>query len=350
MGSIAIGFLYFVSNESVWLQYVLGSCCILIYAVPIPISYLINESRVKDTIISSGWLKGFQSIFYSAEKIRQLRRESFLSSLASSQKSSSRGDFPQNEAQHGTLFHKRKRECDAVPSVTKPSSSLKLCANHVKRESTIPYYKKPMEKSHTEKYEYIVEDIEQAELRNVMVATSSVFESYDLSMSIKPKTPIAVHESTDQIKIKNQEARYDQLFKFRNNAEINDFKKFSRNYLLNDLLTILNANHVEIQYCKYLECLNDFEMCLERHIISNRSFDVLTSLMNAWCLRNMRGINLQNTKYEDDKQKIATFEITKSTSELQLQQRKQVLQLLFANISNEVNFVKYLKILNAIDT
>ena len=83
IGSVFIGIAYFVSNKSILQEYILGTCCIMIYAVPIPISYLINESRVKDTIISKGWLEGFKSIFYSEEKIRHIRRQDFISEFVS---------------------------------------------------------------------------------------------------------------------------------------------------------------------------------------------------------------------------------------------------------------------------
>jgi polynucleotide 5'-kinase involved in rRNA processing len=48
------------------------------YSVPIPMSYLLNEKRVKDIIIQDGWIKGIKSIFYSTEKIRKLEANRFL--------------------------------------------------------------------------------------------------------------------------------------------------------------------------------------------------------------------------------------------------------------------------------
>ena len=48
------------------------------YSVPIPMSYLLNEKRVKDIIIQDGWITGIKSIFYSTEKIRKLEANRFL--------------------------------------------------------------------------------------------------------------------------------------------------------------------------------------------------------------------------------------------------------------------------------
>ena len=51
---------------------------IMVYSIPIPMSYLLNEKRVKAAIIQSGWIAGIKSIFYSTEKIRKLETERFL--------------------------------------------------------------------------------------------------------------------------------------------------------------------------------------------------------------------------------------------------------------------------------
>ena len=41
-----------------------------------------TESRVKDTIIDSGWTEGFKSVFYSPAKIRRLEQEKAVSAFA----------------------------------------------------------------------------------------------------------------------------------------------------------------------------------------------------------------------------------------------------------------------------
>ena len=48
---------------------------VLMYAIPIPLAYLVNESRVRSTILAAGWIEGIKSIFYSSEKILNLERE-----------------------------------------------------------------------------------------------------------------------------------------------------------------------------------------------------------------------------------------------------------------------------------
>ena len=64
------------------------------YAVPIPLSYLINESRVRDTIIADGWIDGIKSIFYSPEKIRNLEREKTENSPIRSQNNIGKNNPP----------------------------------------------------------------------------------------------------------------------------------------------------------------------------------------------------------------------------------------------------------------
>ena len=76
------------------------------YSVPIPISYLINESRVKDTIISSGWVEGFKSIFHSEEKIRDIRRQLFLNKAESSKTSTNLTREQEIGSQSEKLFYK----------------------------------------------------------------------------------------------------------------------------------------------------------------------------------------------------------------------------------------------------
>ena len=60
------------SNDPIF-QYVAFSLWVLNYSCLIPMSYLLNEKRVKDIVIEKGWIEGIQAVFHSSKKIRQLQ-------------------------------------------------------------------------------------------------------------------------------------------------------------------------------------------------------------------------------------------------------------------------------------
>ena len=79
-GCLFIFFVYFVGGEFL-LQHILLSVGMFMYGVPIPIAYLLNETRVRNIIINKGWIEGFKAIFHSDEKIKQMKRKRIVSFL-----------------------------------------------------------------------------------------------------------------------------------------------------------------------------------------------------------------------------------------------------------------------------
>ena len=63
------------SNDPIF-QYVAFSLWVLNYSCLIPMSYLLNEKRVKDIVIEKGWIKGIKAVFHSSKKIRRLQMQS----------------------------------------------------------------------------------------------------------------------------------------------------------------------------------------------------------------------------------------------------------------------------------
>jgi len=78
-GSIAFGFV----GDRLVLQHISLTIGSLIFGVAIPLTYLLNETRVRDVILNQGWAQGFKSIFYSSKKIKQIKRKKKLNSLHS---------------------------------------------------------------------------------------------------------------------------------------------------------------------------------------------------------------------------------------------------------------------------
>ena len=73
LGSICIFVVVFVANESLWQHHLLITAGSFLYGVPIALSYLLSETRVRIIIIENGWFQGISSIFQSSEKIKQLK-------------------------------------------------------------------------------------------------------------------------------------------------------------------------------------------------------------------------------------------------------------------------------------
>ena len=83
-GALFMFLLFFIGENKVYYslfyQRILFSFGAFLYSMPIPISYLLNESRVREVIVNHGWKEGFKAIFYSDDKIRNLEREKSLRS------------------------------------------------------------------------------------------------------------------------------------------------------------------------------------------------------------------------------------------------------------------------------
>ena len=78
LGSILIFILLFVAKSSFFQQHALTTACSFVFGIPIPLSYLLSEARVRTIIMENGWLQGIKSIFQSSEKIRQVKIDKIL--------------------------------------------------------------------------------------------------------------------------------------------------------------------------------------------------------------------------------------------------------------------------------
>ena len=320
IGSVFIGIAYFVSNKSIIQEYILGTCCILIYAVPIPISYLINESRVKDTIISKGWLEGFKSIFYSEEKIRHIRRQNFINEFVS---------ISTQSRYHGqqTSFAREKELC----------FQRRLVANlqmlEIENQSFMIESNDSIEDKKGNAYDCVIEDIESCSLPELVGDISSVSEN-----SVRIATDLGCEGNSDQM-----QSTIDCLLKK------SSFKTFSRSYILKRLIAALHSgNNFRFIYFKYLESLNDFEKCVEEEEIKGmRRFDTIMSLVNAFKLCDLKGEILTTDKSEKVKLPIPDLRYeSDTTDEVNHTEMTNILHLLKDSINIDHSFKHYLNILN----
>ena len=70
--SVLLGYSIKTFTEKIVVSYIVKSIAFSSFGIMIPLAYLLNESRVKQTIEKLGWYAGFKSIFHSRRKIRRL--------------------------------------------------------------------------------------------------------------------------------------------------------------------------------------------------------------------------------------------------------------------------------------
>ena len=340
MGSVFVAIVYFVSNKSLVQEYVLGTCCIFVYSVPIPISYLINESRVKDTIISSGWIEGFKSIFHSEETIREIRRQIFLNKVEHSKTSSNLRHEIEIGSQPGKLFH-RRRDIVQASTCREVTSLLNVnLANPNESSSMNDEVNKQFDHHKGRISDCIIEDIE------LCTDTSrSVSGTRQQPGKLKVTAPAARFVTVNENVAQNQDY---QTFLMKDCVIRNrNFKIFARKLLLQHLIMTLNNDDFELQYKKYLQCLNDFEKCLESKFVKKKSFDILSSLTNAWQLYQLTGRDAEIKQFDNERTfPSCVFDCTLNAKDLKTRERKHIVQLLLDNLLVDENFLKYLKLLN----
>ena len=110
---------YLIPSNNLLFQHISFSFLVMMYSVPIPMSYLLNEKRVKDVIIQKGWIAAIKAIFYSTEKIRKLETDRFLYSSKSSAKVVKLETTLSLEGKEGNAVHTTISEARAML----PSSS-----------------------------------------------------------------------------------------------------------------------------------------------------------------------------------------------------------------------------------
>ena len=101
VGGLFILFIFFVGENkafySLLYQRILFCIGIFVYGILIPLAYLANECRVRDIIVTDGWIEGFKSIFYSKNQNRNRERGK------SNSKSRRRNMFAINDGFNGVL-------------------------------------------------------------------------------------------------------------------------------------------------------------------------------------------------------------------------------------------------------
>ena len=109
-----------------------------IYAGPIPLAYLIGESRVRDRIIAAGWIEGIKSIFYSSETILNLEREKIVNALNKDRRNSKNITGKNNSTRslahsriEGTVKNMSNDNANGNPSLHTSTARRKILSNDI---------------------------------------------------------------------------------------------------------------------------------------------------------------------------------------------------------------------------
>ena len=379
IGCLFIFFVFFI-GEKRFLQHVLLSVGTFIYGVPIPFAYLLNESRVRNTIIDEGWAEGFKSIFYSNEKIKQLKRKRIVSYL-----------HPDGITKHCKLYNGKL--CNTLE--TESSNDL-IDKNDDGCQSLTRLIDDENSKFFTEAQQSEVSmiGIKQCEAQNVdddsvvvvksdirkdvVVSVHSPIEpiNYEINNSIQKSQKFHI-SSRDEIQIdkvkysseeENVESNLNQILTesvlkrkylfgvdtslikstFPNSCEsifniLADakFKEFARTYILKHILHCLNETSNETDYLKHFQYLCCLDKQSESENNPEKNLNLLTSLINAWYLsKKIR----ENDGYRNKLSNVIEMNGTRNSilSEKDLE-RKRIIDLLLFNVNLDNQYKELLE-------
>ena len=131
-----------------------------------------------------------------------------------------------------------------------------------------------------------------------------------------------------------------------------EFQIFARNKLLCEMLSALNKS--EHEYLKCLQYIHNFENYLtqkQHSIISGETCELITALINTWLLSTKTVIKTEiniwkRVNYSIEKM----FGILKNKTGMSKNiSRKNIIQLLLLNLSNEETYYMYIEELNKIE-
>ena len=125
-----------------------------------------------------------------------------------------------------------------------------------------------------------------------------------------------------------------------------EFKIFSRKYILNAILKLLKTNGKETDYKKYFGHLCCLESYPEEQKDSDSKLNFIISLMNAWFLNQSRSSQLQdplsktlgmeeNRNYQDNQERTML--------------REKIVTMLLINVSCDIQYFQYLESLHELE-
>ena len=196
----------------------------------------------------------------------------------------------------------------------------------------------------------MVEDIENQTVATTSSASNSKLK-VDGEITQTQNEQLAHQNKTTHFNLENQATNSDQaLLTWNENFKDNDeFKAFSRTYILQHMLWALNSGKSAFVYLNHLNCLRDIEQYFSELTYDTTREDLMVALTNAWTLFQKRGITSDQNNYLEHIRTSTDKRGPKSTENRQNSDnltRTRVIELLLTSISNENQYRTYLKELN----
>ena len=383
IGCILILFIFLI-GEQYLLQHIFLTVGIFIYGVPIPIAYLLNETRVRNVIVNKGWIEGIKAIFYSSDQIKQTKRQQILGSLHQKRISkmlstkarmpiSFKGTSPEHisakrlrrleqtkdrsETNGGNISDEEVKEAiEASPSsvLLEKNTNVKIIIN------ALPIY-----------------DNDEGDFRkstedngaDMIVKSKKVPDSCPSKpFGAKIERPINHVDEYDKIEVVSEfcepnEVHFTPNLKMQKNAKIRssmfadaslikstfpenanvvlsilangEFKTFARTHILNHILNDLNRHSNESDYHKYFKYLCYLDKIPQSQNDREKNTNLIVSLINAWYLSKTNNEYVPDAKIGDafsTNENSGIDSINEMTSN-QTFERKRLIRLLLFNAS-----------------
>ena len=316
-GGCFIFIVIFVGDESLLQQHVLLTIGSFIYGVPIPLAYLLNETRVRNIIIKKGWIEGFISIFHSPEKIKQLEQERIMQYL-----------HPENSPNNEVYVSQKVDNCYKVSYLRKNISQTNI-ADEISENNEFLKNRNVHQDDRAKKINFDTTETNRL-ARNEAIMI-------DFSYQIDKNKKLLICSDTSFI-----ESFFDPSEKVIELLCDENFKIFSRKYILMIILKLLNTNAKETDYKKhfgYLCCLESFP---EEQKDSESKLNFIISLMNAWFLKK----NQYNSQpFQENFKDEETRKNKASDDHERKQAREIIITKLMINVSCDVQYIEHLKVL-----
>ena len=385
IGCLFIFFVFFI-GEKLFLQHVLLSVGTFIYGVPIPFAYLLNESRVRNTIIDEGWAEGFKSIFYSNEKIKQLKRKRIVSYLHPdgitghcklyTRKLSKKDDtynkdisidkkyddcesFKHLSDDKDSKFLTEVQKCEINMTRIKHGEAQNVNDDSVvvvksdKQDDVVVTVHRPTEPSNNDLNNSIQKfqndhissrsgiEIDKIEKSSKIKDIGSNLNHVPIESVVKRECLFGVDISLIKSTFPNS---YESIFKTLADVK---FKEFARTYILNHILHCLNETSNETDYLKHFQYLCCLDKPSESENNPEKNLNLLTSLINAWYLsKKIR----KNDEYRNKTSNVIEMNGTRNCilSEKD-SERKRIIDLLLFNVNLDNQYKELLEELNQIE-
>ena len=349
LGGIFIFIVIFVADKSLLQQHVMLTIGSFVYGVPIPLAYLLNETRVRNIIIQNGWIEGVKSIFHSSERLKQLERDKIVKCFHYDKLLIHQNEPPiklckvniknvQGKALdldhvltdcHVIEIDHNKQEGKFDDSVLRKNYDVEL---------------KPFFNSEVQPIDNVIATVE---VETATVQKPCFSARKDSDEVITAKLCILEYQE-DAIDVKllmdMDAALINSVFFEQSNEVISlltnfDFKVFARSYILKNTLKLLND---ESDYQKYFKHICDLECYTNSQDDNDKKLHLLISLINAWHLRKYQHTPKRQNSANNERQTINRLSVDDIVDDQGLHERKRILDSLLSNVNNDEEYKRFL--------